>query len=161
MKRRNAPLATQARPSTPKTRGRPGTSRREGGAHMRKFSRAIAKRRFRRRSARILRRSPGVEVWTLVALVPFDREDPPAEYERRARPRNLVRRDRSLAPHLAGAGQTGCPRIEPVEFPSSPGPREIRLSRRRSHRSASLRIPDPGRGLWRGVAGSEQRSRRR
>jgi alpha-mannosidase len=68
----------------------------------------------------------GVESWSLVALIPFDRQDPPADT-----PEELALETWSAVtalwhPSLL-ARATGLPRIEPVECPSEPVAREIRI----------------------------------
>ena len=64
--------------------------------------------------------------WSLIALVPDDGREPPANVERRGGPGRLVRRLGALAPVAPGPGAATAPdRVD--RSPTSPGPSEIRV----------------------------------
>ena len=70
---------------------------------------------------------PARDGWSLIALVPYDGREPPAQVERRAGAGGLVRRLGTLASCRFWHARPSCRGSSRSISPSPPGPREIRV----------------------------------
>ena len=88
---------------------------------------------------------PAGDGWTLIALVPYDGQEPPATVSDELAQAVWCAVSALWHPSLL-ARAAGLPRIESVDSPSPPGPREIRVIASGAWRPAPVRLPDAGRG---------------
>ena len=88
---------------------------------------------------------PAGDGWALIALIPYDGDEPPASVSEELAQAVWCAVSAIWHPSLL-ARAAGLPRIESVDSPSPPGPREIRVIASGAGDQASFRLQYAGRG---------------